>query len=227
MGAGSGALVGLTATVRPGGASTGEEQVVAGAVSYLRSVLLVSLILSVSSASHVFAAGHLPAPGIILLLGVLLLMPAVLLSRRPVSFRSAVLLMGAGQILLHSVFSMTAGRSACQSSAAAPGHHAAFELACSPSGAEPLTSGAVGPMMLLLHGLATVLLALALSRSDQALALLGAWLRPLLVLPAGLPLAPIRREPLLDDMPQTVPPLSVHAAVPTLRGPPRPGALSV
>ncbi|TYC99531.1 hypothetical protein FQ377_06130 [Arthrobacter echini] len=188
---------------------------------YLRSLLLVAVILSVSSASHVLASGHLPAPAVLLLFGVLLLLPIMLLTRRTVSFRSALLTMGAGQFLLHHLFSMTALPSACQSSVAAPGHHAAFELACAPAAANPLGGAECSPVMLLLHGVATVILALAMARSEEALALLAAWIRPLLTLPVHVPFAPVRREPLLRNAAPPVTPLSVHASVPTLRGPPR------
>lgn len=192
---------------------------VAAAVSYTRALVLVSLILSVSSASHVLASGHLPAPGVILLLGALLLVPITLLGRRTLSFRSSVLAMGAGQFVLHHVFGMTAVSAVCQRSSALPDHHAAFELACSPVAQEQM--GTVGgPMMVLLHGIATILLALAVSRSDAAVALLRAWLRPLLALPAVVFVAPSTKR-LLMDGPAPVAPLSVHASVPTLRGPPR------
>ncbi len=195
----------------------------ASGLHYLRSVVLVSLILSVSSASHVLAAGHLPAPGVILLLGVLLLVPMMLFGRRTVTFRSALLAMGAGQALLHTLFGMTAVPAVCHSSSVTPGHHAAFELACSPVTQEQMGS-ATGPAMLLLHGLATLILAAAVSRSDAAVALLRAWLRPLLVLPAIAGPVPAPYRPALDEE-VPVAPLSVHATVPTLRGPPRFAAL--
>jgi hypothetical protein len=191
----------------------------ASALPYLRSVVLVSLILSVSSASHVLAAGHLPAPAVLLLLGALLLVPMMLLTRRPVSFRSGLLAMGAGQFLLHTVFGMTAVPAVCQSSSAMPGHHAAFELACSPAVQDPMGAASAGPAMVLLHALAAVVLAAAVSRSEQALALLRAWLRPLLAPATPAPPAPTRRGPVLDG-PPPVAPLSVHASVPSLRGPP-------
>lgn len=186
---------------------------------YLRSLVLVSLVLSVSSASHVLAAGHLPAPGVLVLFGVLLLVPMTLLGRRTLSLRSSLLAMGSGQVLLHTLFGMTAVPAVCESSSALPGHHAAFELACSPVARDAMGPAAAdAPVMVLLHGMATVLLALATSRSDEAAALLRAWLLPLLTLPAVASPAPTRRPVL--DVPPPVAPLSVHASVPTLRGPP-------
>ncbi|MHA7284906.1 hypothetical protein ACX80I_01385 [Arthrobacter sp. MDT3-44] len=185
---------------------------------YLRSLVLVSLVVSVSSASHVLAEGHLPAPGVLLLFGVLLLVPMTLLGRRVLSLRSSLLAMGAGQFLLHTLFGMTAAPAVCKSSSALPGHHAAFELACSPARDAMGPAAIDAPLMVLLHGLATVLLALAASRSDEAAALLRAWLLPLLTLPAVASPVPTRRPVL--DVPPPVPPLSVHASVPTLRGPP-------
>jgi hypothetical protein len=193
----------------------------ASALPYIRSVVLVSLILSVSSASHVLGAGHLPSPGVLLLLGVLMLMPLTLLARRTVSFRSALLIMGTGQLILHGIFAMTAVAAVCRSSSAQPGHHAAFELACSPVALERMGSSG-GAAMLLFHGVATVLLALAVSRSDAAVALLAAWLRPLLKLPVASRPVPPEERSVLPARPARVSPLSVHASVPTLRGPPRP-----
>ncbi|WP_104178891.1 hypothetical protein [Arthrobacter sp. B0490] len=191
----------------------------ATALPCLRSVVLASLILSVSSASHVLAAGHLPAPGVLLLIGVLVLIPLRLLTRHPLSFRSGLLAMGAGQFLLHTVFGMTAVPAVCRSSSAMPGHHAAFELACSPAVEESMGGVSAGPAMLLLHAVASILLAVAVSRSEQALALLRAWLRPLLTLPAVALPAPARRPSVLGG-PPPVAPLPVHASVPSLRGPP-------
>ncbi|MHA7238484.1 hypothetical protein [Arthrobacter sp. TMS1-12-1] len=196
------------------------------ALRYVRSLLLVSLILSLSSASHVAAAGHLPHLGVILLLGALLLVPTTLLTRRTLSFRSSLVAMGAGQLLLHTLFDMTSAPALCRSSSAAPGHHAAFELACSPATQDQLGAPSGGLAMVLLHALATIVLALAVSRSDHALQLVRAWLRPLFVLPAPAPRAPARRRP-VQDVPSPVAPLPVHASVPTLRGPPRALALPV
>ncbi|MFJ6002502.1 hypothetical protein [Arthrobacter sp. NPDC092385] len=195
------------------------------ALPYLRSTVLVSLILSVSSASHLLASGHLPALGVILLLGVLLLVPMMLLSRGPLSFRSGLLAMGAGQFLLHTLFGMTAAPAVCRSSSVMPGHHAAFELACSPAVQEQMAASSGGPAMVLLHTLAAVVLAVAVSRSDEALALLRAWLLPLIVPPAVASPAIPGRRPVRDVSPP-VAPLSVHASVPTLRGPPRADALT-
>ncbi|WP_104165426.1 hypothetical protein [Arthrobacter sp. SX1312] len=197
-----------------------------GGLPYLRALTLVSLILSVSAASHVLAAGHLPHLGVILLLGALLLVPVMLLTRRALSFRAALLAMGAGQLLLHTLFGMTAAPAVCRSSSAMPGHHAAFELACSPAMQDQLGAASGGLAMLLLHALATVILAVAVSRSDHALEFLRAWLRPLFVRPALAPPAPARRRP-VQDVPAPVAPLSVHASVPTLRGPPRTSALPI
>ncbi|MEC5198252.1 hypothetical protein RCH21_000460 [Arthrobacter sp. PL16] len=188
---------------------------------YLRSLVLVSLILSVSSASHVAAAGHLPAPAVILLLGMLLLLPMMLLARRPVSFRSALLSMGAGQWLVHALFSMTAVPAVCQSSAAGPGHHAAFELACSPVAQDSMAGASGGALMILLHALATVVLAAAASTSETALTSLRAWLRPLLVLPSVVLLPDTPHRPSVLAVPTPVAPRSAHTRVPTLRGPPR------
>lgn len=195
----------------------------AAGLPYVRSLVLVSLILSVSSASHVLAAGHLPAPGVILLLGVLLLVPMMLLGRRTLSFRSALLAMGAGQAVLHTLFGMTAVPAVCQSSSAMPGHHAAFELACSPA-AQAQMGPSGGVAMVLLHGLATLVLAVAVSRSDAAVTLLRAWLRPLLVPPAPVAPLAVEHRPVIE-VPAPVPPVSRHAAVPTLRGPPCRSAL--
>lgn len=190
-------------------------------LGYVRSAVLVSLVLSLSSASHVLGAGHLPPLGIIALLGALLLVPITLLTRRALSFRSIVLVMGAGQLVLHTLFELTAAPASCLPSAAQPGHHAAFELACSPVVREQL-AGQHGVSMLLLHAVATLVLALAVARSDAAVVLLAAWLRPLVTPSAELPAPVPAPRGLVPEQPVRVPPLPVHASVPTLRGPPRP-----
>lgn len=192
----------------------------AAGLPYVRSVVLVSLILSVSAASHVLAAGHLPAAGVLILFGVLLLVPMLLLARRTLTMRSSLVAMGAGQALLHQLFAMTSVPAVCHSSSAMPDHHAAFELACSPVAVEQMGVGN-GPAMILLHGAATVLLAFAVARSDAAVELLRAWLRPLLAIPTvPASITPAHRPAFGPTAPLA--PLSVHAAVPTLRGPPNP-----
>ncbi|WP_146070854.1 hypothetical protein [Arthrobacter sp. B1805] len=190
----------------------------ASGLPYARSVVLVSLILSVSSASHVVAAGHLPAAGVMVLFGVLLLVPTLLMARRTLTLRSSLVAMGSGQMLLHHLFGMTAVPAVCQSSSATPGHHAAFELACSPVASEQLGAG-TAPAMIVLHAIATLILAFAVARSDTAVELLHAWLRPLLAPPVVPPLAAPAHRP-APDATAPLAPLSVHAAVPTLRGPP-------
>lgn len=193
----------------------------APALPYLRSLLLVSLILSVSSASHVLGAGHLPAPGVVLLFGVLLLLPMLVLTRRAVSFRSALLAMGAGQALLHSLFSLTAVPAVCRSSSAMPGHHAAFELACSPVAQDGMGAVTGSTLMLLLHTIATIVLAAAVARSDHAVTRLRAWLRPLLAGPGIVPLHATPHRSAVLVVPTPVAPPTVYGAVPPLRGPPR------
>ncbi|BBE23068.1 hypothetical protein MN0502_19510 [Arthrobacter sp. MN05-02] len=154
-----------------------------------------------------------------LLLGVLLLAPATLLARRTLSFRPALLAMGTGQFLLHHVFALVSVPAVCQSSSAMPDHHAAFELACSAVAPSGMAGAAGTPAMVLLHAIATVILAVAVARSDRAVTLLLAWLRPLLALPSLTPPVPATPRA-VTDVPRPVAPLSVHAAVPTLRGPP-------
>lgn len=189
-------------------------------LSYLRSFILVSLVLSLSTASHVLAAGHLPDSRVIALLGALLMVPMTLLARRRLSFRSALASMGVGQVLLHVLFGMTAVPAVCRTSSAMPGHHAAFELACSPAAQSQMDVAANGLTMLLMHGLASVILAAALSRSDDAVALLRAWLAPVLGVVPLVPTLPTLPRDLVAAVPAPTAPLPVHASVPTLRGPP-------
>ena len=196
----------------------------ASGLSYLRSVLLVSLILSLSTASHVLAAGHLPDVRVIALLGALLMVPMTLVGRRRLSFRSALVSMGAGQVLLHLLFGMTAVPAVCRTSSAMPGHHAAFELACSPAARSQMDAASDGLTMVLMHGVASVILALALSRSDDAVALLRAWLAPVLGIVPSVQTPPALPRDLVAAGPAPTAPLPVHASVPSLRGPPAPSA---
>jgi hypothetical protein len=192
----------------------------ASGLSYVRSSFLVSLVLSLSTASHVLAAGHLPDIRVIALLGALLMVPMTLVGRRRMSFRSALASMGVGQLLLHILFGMTAVPAVCRTSSAMPGHHAAFELACSPAVQSPMDAASNGFTMVLMHGLASVILATALSGSDDAVALLRAWLAPALGVVPPAPALPALPRDLVAAVPAPTAPLPVHASVPTLRGPP-------
>ena len=81
-----------------------------------------------------------------------------------------------------------------------------------------------GFTMVLMHGVASMILAAVLSRSDDAVALLRAWLAPVLGVVPSVQTPPAVPRDLVAAVPAPTAPLPVHASVPSLRGPPAPSA---
>ncbi|PYI38224.1 hypothetical protein CVS30_11785 [Arthrobacter psychrolactophilus] len=197
-----------------------------------RALLVTTAVLGLAIAAHTAADGSLPPPAILALLAALILIPVTLLSRRRITLPAMSLILGAGQGLLHSVFSLfhgVTGHCTASSMATHHGHHSNAIPDCSSLGA---VAGAThhmgqdlgGAPMVTAHAIAVCLTALILAHGEAALWQLLAWLRPLTAQIRPRPLPVFTRLIVLAD----------HATAPTLfagldllapRGPPATAAL--
>lgn len=197
-----------------------------------RALLVTTAVLGLAVAAHTAAGGSLPPLAVLALLAALILAPVTLLSRRRITLPVMALTLGAGQGLLHSVFSLLSGVTGhCTTSGMAThhGHHTDAVPDCSSLGA---VAGAThhmgqdlgGALMVSAHVLAVILTALILAYGEAGLWELLAWLRPLA--------AQIRTFPLPVSTRLVV--LSRHATAPVPfsgldllapRGPPAAAAL--
>jgi hypothetical protein len=190
----------------------------------LRSLAVVATVMALAAGAHVAGGGPLPAPVIMLGLGVLCLVPVTMLSSRRFSLPALSGVVGGGQFLLHQAFTVLSLSASCLPPAAETrGHHThVTSLACRLPGAPAAghaISDAAGVLMFAAHALATAAIVLMLARSEEALWLLTAWLRPLVLLlrPAAVPAIRLRRG---IDGPVFRPAAAVCPHVHGLRGPP-------
>lgn len=192
-----------------------------------RSAAVTTTMLCLAAAAHVLGGGTLPVAPVLVLLAALVNVPVTLLAGRRLGLRTLLALLAAGQWGLHHAFAWFATAPACTGGS---GHHGAGHLhhgstvvaSCLPGDGSlaPVHSGGWELPMLAAHALAIVLTASALSRGEDALWLLVAWLRPLVEVP-GVPV-PAAPAPRLQAI-RALPVLRTRRAARAnrLRGPPQ------
>lgn len=170
-----------------------------GATRLVRSVLVASLVVALAAGAHVLGGGHLPGPALLAAVAAVVLAAAAVATARPLGRTTALVLLGAGQLLLHQVFEAVHG--CVVPSAVAATSHAAHlgavtsgSVACEP--AVPPSSS-----MLAAHAAATAVTALLLASTERAAAVVLGWLvRALPQRPSPLPAR--RPLPLLLVLPR-------------------------
>jgi hypothetical protein len=176
-----------------------------------RSSTLATGILTLAAGAHLAGGAQLPAPGILLAVLALTALVSTAATRLRLAFPAMAALLGAGQLVLHEIFTAF-GR---PGSAAAPGfpmdghlhagsHAASAELAALAAHVSPADPGSA-PLMLAAHAVATLGCALLLARGEAALWALAAWLRPLAALPQAV--APSTDGPVAETFPPDAAPL--------------------
>jgi len=160
-----------------------------------RSAAVTTTVLSLAAGAHVLGGAPLPGVPVLILLAALVNVPVVLLAGRRMGMRTLVPLLGVGQWSLHYAFAWFGASGACTGGSghgsAGHAHHVQTVVASCTAGdgsaaLADLHATGWGLPMLAAHLLAIVLTALALSRGEDALWLLVAWLRPLVWLPRPL-----------------------------------------
>ncbi len=157
-----------------------------------RASALATGILTLAAGAHLAGGAQLPAPGILLAVLALTALVSTAATRLRLAFPAMAALLGAGQLVLHELFTAF-GRPVL---AAAPGfpidghrhdgsHAATTEVAALAAHLSPADPGSA-PLMLGAHAVATLGCALLLARGEAALWALAAWLRPLAVLPQAV-----------------------------------------
>lgn len=170
-----------------------------------RSSVLATGILALAAGAHLAGGARLPAPGILLAVLALTALVSTAATRLRLAFPAMAALLGAGQLVLHEIFTAF-GRPGL---AAAPGfpldghlhagsHAASAELAALAAHVSPADPGSA-PLMLAAHAVATLGCALLLARGEAALWALAAWLRPLAALPQAV--MPSADSPVAETFP--------------------------
>lgn len=186
----------------------------------LRTGLIVSIIVGLAAGGHLAAGGTLPEPAVLFAVCALAVLPVSVLSRYRLSFPVLVGVLGAGQAWLHWAFH-TLSTSVPLGGPGVTGH--GQHLAALPvdvlGAAQNASADGYGTLMFLAHAAATLVTAIVLSRGEQALWTMAAWLRPLVQLPAVSALVPARvpspcYPPLVLPLDQAI------VSLPAPRGPP-------
>ncbi len=150
----------------------------------LRSGAISLVIVLLAAGAHVVGGGTLPTAPVLLALVALTALVATLATRFKLNLVAMAGLLGAGQLALHEAFTALTPITAIGPGA---NHHLGGE-SLSP-GVDIATTHthelgtAFGAMMLVGHVLATVASAVILTKGEDALWQLAAWLRPLFALP--------------------------------------------
>lgn len=193
----------------------------------LRASVVTGVVLSLAGAAHVTAGGVLPAPGILAALAALTMLGVTIAAPRRSSIPGLAVLLGLGQLALHSVFESTTAAAACAPSLseAAASHlsHIAgsvTSISCQGTDTGPVgPSAALGAAMFAAHLLATLATAAAIAKGEDALWTMAAWLRPLLDLPVPTVLLPRRWPVPVPSAPAAIEPRQFLSVRPQ-RGPP-------
>lgn len=198
-----------------------------GPLRLARGAVVAVVTIALAALAHVVAGGSLPPFVVVVALTAILLAAAVVLTGRRLGPVGAVTLLGAGQVAVHSAFSLFTSMACMPAStdqAALFGHehHPGMvmqsQAACTavdPAVVQPLLGASA---MLVLHVAATLVAALVIVGADRALWWLAAWLRPLVGGPATVVVVPRPSLPTPAEVPW-----SGHAwwrDVVPLRGPP-------
>ncbi|UUL77335.1 hypothetical protein NG819_07585 [Pseudarthrobacter sp. Fe7] len=183
-----------------------------------RAAAFTAAMFSLATGAHVLAGGVMPQPGIAAGLIALVLMPVMMLARIRVNAPVMAILLTGGQLVLHEAFSALSVSTAFASRAGEHLHPAGPVAAVTAGGVGGEHLHASDPLMLALHGLATIATALVLARGEAAVWALAAWLRPLVRILAAVfvphwPQLPAPRFPFVTARWRRL-------RLPALRGPP-------
>ncbi|XAS68516.1 hypothetical protein V3C33_04190 [Micrococcaceae bacterium Sec5.7] len=155
---------------------------------FLRSSVVAASVVVLAACAHVVGGGELPAPGIMLAAAVLTGLAATAATRLRLNFLALTAILGAGQLVLHEVFTALGGSVPATASGIPSLHHTgpgSLPVAGQLDAAVHLhqLDSVAAVWMLSAHALATVGTALLLAKGETALWALAAWLRPLIQLP--------------------------------------------
>ncbi|MGY4644057.1 hypothetical protein [Cellulomonas sp. URHB0016] len=211
-----------------------------GALRLARATMVALVVVALASLAHVLGGGELPPVAVLVALTALVLSCTAVLAGRRLRPDVALVVLGAGQLVLHRAFDAFA-TTTCSPPAVAPGGHAhhadhAASLAqaavtCTATvahgpAAGPDPGGAVlggtvlgASVMLVTHVVATVVAALVVAGADRALAWLVVWLRSVALTTATTPSVPALAALPVAVAAVTLAPQAWRGAVPR-RGPP-------
>ncbi|WP_258804791.1 hypothetical protein [Pseudarthrobacter sp. NS4] len=156
---------------------------------FFRASAVAIGILTLAAGAHVAGGAQLPAPGIMLAVLALTALVSTAATRLRLAFPAMAALLGAGQVVLHELFTMSGPPVLTAAPGLSHGDHqhgggmtVPAELAALAGHLNPADPGSA-PVMLAAHAMATLGCALLLAKGEAALWALAAWLRPLGSLP--------------------------------------------
>lgn len=152
----------------------------AGALRWVRSVVLTTVVVGLAAAAHVTGGGVLPSAFLLVALLTTVACATFTVTRWRLRPPAMVLLLGTGQVLLHEVF-MALG-APVRPPVAAGGHAGTHLMAQVPGTGftpDPMLAASDSWSMVLVHVAATVLTAVVLARGEDAVWRLCTWLSPL------------------------------------------------
>lgn len=156
---------------------------------FLRAACVGTGILTLAAGAHAAGGGDLPAPGILLAVLALTALACTAATRLRLNFPAMTVLLGAGQFVLHEVFTASSAAGLAGDPAVPDLHHvssAASPIIGTAAGHLHQPDSPAGTLMLLAHALATVTCALLMAKGEAALWALAGWLRPLVRLPEAV-----------------------------------------
>ena len=156
---------------------------------FLRTMSVSTGVLTLAAAAHAAGGGQLPAPGILLAVLALTVLACTAATRLRLSFPAMTLLLGAGQVVLHEVFTVSSAAGPAGGAPVPDLHHvssASSPIIGTAAGHLHQPDSPAGTLMLLAHALATVTCAVLMAKGEAALWALAAWLRPLVRLPEAV-----------------------------------------
>lgn len=215
---------------------------VGGALRAARGLALALVVVGIASTAHLAGGGHLP-PGL-LLAGVVVAAgsAAHAATARRLTLPAVLLLLGAGQVVLHAAFTVLAAppgagvvpRAGVLQVHAHGGPHSGLLLPVDAAAGVVSAAGATGPAdaagpaagaaaaMLTAHVVATLVAAVVLAGADRSLWMLLAWLAPLAAVLAAAASVVVPRLPRRPVAAPRARPRSLLLARRSLRrGPPR------
>lgn len=201
-----------------------EDPVTSTHARIARAVATAVVVFFLAAGAHVAGGAALPDPLILVGLGGLTLLTITIVARRKLTVGGTLVILGAGQVVLHEAFSNLSSTAACMP--ASGEHLGPQQVHCVPVDALGHVHGISlinDPLMAGMHMAAVAVTALMLVYGETALELALRWLRPLVAVPdvaasmfplPDLPLPPVSPagsylSPLLDVRPLRGPPLSL------------------
>lgn len=185
----------------------------------VRAAVVTVVVLALSTGAHLGGGGTLPPLSVFIGLSAFTLLGVSLIAKRTLRLPILVAVLGGGQFVFHHAFGLFTATTAACVPASAHLHHSAIVCTGGSVASPQHVDGDTGAVMLLTHVVATLVIAVAITRGEEALYAVAAWLYPRLCQPPGPP-APPRHAKVTAIAHGRCPHAVPFLVSPPLRGPP-------